>query len=111
LTGTGLLYIIYALVLLAGGAMGYSRARSIPSLVAGTVSAIVMLTAAFVLDHHPRIGAGLGILVSVVLGIVFIRRYQATKKAMPAVPVIAFSGLVLVISILKIAGMLPAHRW
>lgn len=108
--GIAILYIVYAVVLLAGGAMGYSKARSAPSLIAGVVSALLAAVAAVLLSlHHPRSGLGLGILVSLVISIFFVRRYQTTHKAMPAIPVIVLSIVVLLFSLVRLLTGHPAH--
>ncbi len=101
-----LLYV-YAALLLLGGIYGFAKAKSSTSLIAGVVSAIVAVGAAYLLPHHPRIGSGLAGLVSVVLGVVFVRRYQQTKKPMPAMPIIAMSAIVLVAAAMKLLQSHP----
>jgi uncharacterized membrane protein (UPF0136 family) len=96
---------VYAALLLLGGILGYARARSAPSLVAGIIAAVVMAVAAVLLPHHPRTSLGLGIITSLALGAFFLRRYQETRKPMPALMVLILSVIVLVASIIRFTGI------
>ena len=103
MSGIVILYAVYAVVLLAGGVMGYARARSVPSLAAGIVSGVLAAVAAVLLDlHHPRSGLGLGIALSLGMAVFFLGRFRRTGKAMPAMPVIAVSALVLILSLVRL---------
>lgn len=97
------LYIVYAVLLLLGGVMGYARAKSAPSLIGGIVAAALSVAAALLLHHHPRAGMGLETLVSLGMGVLFLRRYQTTRKPMPALPVLVLSLIVLVATLLHYA--------
>lgn len=97
------LYIVYAVLLLLGGVMGYARAKSLPSLIVGFVAADLSLAAVWLLHHHPRAAMGLEALISLFIGIFFLRRYQTTRKPMPAMPVVLFSVIVLVATLLHYA--------
>ena len=100
-----ILYIVYAVLLLLGGGLGYARAKSVPSLIAGVAAAVLTMVAILLLPHHPRVGLGLGILVSLALGAFFFQRYQETKKPMPAMLVLTMSVVVLLTSVLHLAGV------
>ena len=89
----------------AGRRLGYARAKSVPSLVAGVAAAVLTVVAVLLLPHHPRAGLGLGILVSLALGAFFFQRYQETKKPMPALLVLTMSVIVLLASVLRLAGV------
>ncbi len=103
MSGIVVLYVVYAVVLLAGGSMGYARAKSAPSLVAGVVSGVLAAVAAALLHlHHPRSGLGLGIILALGMAVFFFGRFQQTKKPMPAVPVIALSVIVLIASVARL---------
>ncbi len=97
-----ILYAVYALLLMAGGALGYARAKSLPSLLAGIGSAVLMGIAAGLLgQHHPHQGLGAGIGVSLVMMGFFVARFRATGKAMPALVIVTLSVAVLIVSIVR----------
>jgi uncharacterized membrane protein (UPF0136 family) len=100
-----ILYYVYAALLLLGGLLGFVRARSAPSLGASAVAAILIAFASVRLHNHPRSGLGIGIVVSLVLGAFFLGRYQATKKPMPAIPILVVSAVVLIASALRLVGV------
>ncbi len=105
MSGLVVLDSVYALALLAGGAMGYAKAKSAPSLVAGIVSAGLAIAAAVLLRlQHPRSGLGLGIVLSLAMAAFFVGRYRQTGKAMPSIPVIVLSLVVLVASLARLAA-------
>lgn len=88
---------VYAVLLGVGGVMGYLKAGSRPSLIAGLTSgflALVCLGLSF--QGAPAampLGAGLAALMSVVFGI----RLAKTHKFMPSGLLLATSLIVLVI--------------
>ncbi len=78
--------IIYALLLAGGGVMGYVKAGSRPSLIAGVGSAVVAIIA-LVLSltlTGSRAGFLLGMVLALVLTLVFLRRLGKTHKFMPS---------------------------
>lgn len=84
--------LVYALLLIVGGAIGYAKAKSKASLIAGSVSGgISFIAAGWTWSGGP--GAYLGIALAVAMTIVFGIRLRKTGKFMPA-------GLLLVVSVL-----------
>ena len=82
-------YIFFGLVAIVGGALGYARAKSVPSVIAGGVSGGLLILAGL-------IGPGgaahwLALIVSLVLLGYFGPSYLRKRKAMPAVPMILLS--------------------
>ncbi len=111
MTGVSLLDYIYAALLLAGGVIGYTKAKSTPSLISGVITAILAVISAFLLqNHHPTKGLGLGILTALAVGVFFIRRYGQTRQAMPAIPVIILSALVLIVSAIELVSAGTMHK-
>jgi uncharacterized membrane protein (UPF0136 family) len=76
---------VYSLLLAVGGGIGYVKAGSRPSLVAGLASAVATVAAlAAGLVVSPRAGFGIGLLIAVALIAVFSGRWRKTGKFMPA---------------------------
>jgi len=89
-------YFLFGLVAITGGAMGYARAKSKPSLIAGSVSGALLIIAGLL---SPRIsGFVLALIVSVLLLAHFGRSYAAKKKPMPAIPMIVLSGICIILT-------------
>ena len=96
--------LIYALILFAGGWVGFQKAGSKPSLLAGLLGAILLLIGFFVARYSIRaagywIGASVAFLMCVAFGI----RLSKTGKLMP-------SGMLLAISIVAL-GLLAYFAW
>ncbi|MFO0888105.1 MAG: TMEM14 family protein [Isosphaeraceae bacterium] len=86
---------VYALLLAVGGVIGYTKAGSRPSLIAGIASAIVVVIALFLTTTAPRLGLGIGAVVALLLAGFFGSRFSKTGKFMP-------SGMMAVVSVLTL---------
>ncbi len=96
---------IYALLLAVGGLIGYLKAGSRPSLIAGSLSAVAALAALALSISENKFGVPLGLLLSISLFILFGYRYAAkTRKFMP-------SGLLAVASLVVLAVMFLVMDW
>jgi uncharacterized membrane protein (UPF0136 family) len=89
-------YYFFGLVAIAGGAMGYARAKSKASLIAGGVSGALLIIAGLMSPSVP--GFVLALIVSILLLAHFGRSYAAKKKPMPAIPMIVLSGICIVLT-------------
>jgi uncharacterized membrane protein (UPF0136 family) len=89
-------YFLFGLVAITGGAMGYARAKSKPSLIAGSVSGALLIIAGLLSPGVP--GFVLALIVSVLLLAHFGRSYAAKKKPMPAIPMIVLSGICIILT-------------
>lgn len=76
--------LIYGILAIVGGIVGYLKARSTPSLISGIISGLLLIIGA--LRAAQGIASGLWVvkIVTLVLVIVFIVRLVKTKKFMPA---------------------------
>ena len=87
-----LLLYIYGIILILGGAMGFAKAKSVPSLVAGVVCGVIALLLGY---YYPwRFAPEAALLLSILLIVIMGRRYLATHKAMPALLVVVLSFVV-----------------
>ena len=88
----------YAVLLVVGGLIGYRKAGSRPSLIAGSVSGAVALLAAGLMLRDGR-AIWLGVVLAALMLIVFTIRFTKTRKFMP-------SGLLGVVSGAVLLGLL-----
>jgi uncharacterized membrane protein (UPF0136 family) len=88
-------FIIFGLLTIVGGVMGYLKAGSTASLIAGSISGILLLVAAFLLPTNLVIGLVLAAIVSIALAGRFVPAFLKTHQAMPA-------GLMSVLSVIGI---------
>jgi len=96
---------IYAVLLGAGGLVGYLRAGSRASLIAGSISAVLALTALWLSMSYKNWGVALGLILSISLFILFGYRYAVkTRKFMP-------SGLLAIASLVVLAVMFLIMDW
>lgn len=96
---------LYALLVLVGGVIGFRKANSRASLIAGTVFAVLLGAASsLVASGMPRVGAGLGALAALALIGRFLPAFLKTKKLMPAGAVVALGALVLLLGVLTLVG-------
>ena len=94
---------IYAVLLAVGGVIGFAKAGSKPSLIAGLASAVGALLALILSLQNRTLGMGLACLLAILLFVFFGYRYAAkTRKFMPAGLLSVVSLVVLVISILAL---------
>jgi len=78
------LLLLYALLMIAGGVLGYVKAQSKPSLISGLISGIALLVAWFITLQSYRTGMILATVLAIALLIVFAIRFRKTNKFMPA---------------------------
>ena len=91
-------FIIFGVLTIVGGVIGYLKAGSTASIVAGSISGIALLVAAFLLPGNPVAGLALAGLISIFLAARFVPAFMQTGAVMPA-------GLM---SILSVIGVIMA---
>jgi len=76
---------VFGVLTIVGGVMGFVKAKSNASLIAGGVSGVVLLVAGYLMGTaNVKVGVIVGLVVSVALAGRFVPSYLKTKKAMPA---------------------------
>jgi uncharacterized membrane protein (UPF0136 family) len=92
-----LLLYVYGVLLIFGGLMGYLKAKSVPSLVAGGVCGILAILLGYYYPWHfaPYAALVLSLLLIGMMG----RRYLRTRQAMPALLIVVLSLIVAVVQI------------
>lgn len=98
----GLLTFFYAILVFAGGVMGFVMKQSTPSLVAGTFFGLTLLfTSIKTLTFH-RYGLILTLLTTLVLDTFFSYRYLTSQKFIPAGMMLLVTSFVLLVMILQL---------
>jgi uncharacterized membrane protein (UPF0136 family) len=101
--------LVYGVVVLLGGVMGYVKAKSQVSLFSGVGSGIALLVAWFICRQSPGVGMGLATFLGLVLFIVFVIRFSKTRAFMPAGLMTLFSlaaTIVFLLGLLSTGGLL-----
>ena len=96
-------YFIFGGLTILGGVMGFVKAQSKASLIAGGVSGALILAAAWmVMSGRVQNGLILGLVVSSLLELRFFPAFVKTKKIMPAGMMTGLSMLGTVLSVLAL---------
>ena len=77
-------FIIFGLLTIVGGVIGYVKAGSTASIIAGAISGIALIVAAYLLPGNAALGLIVAGIVSVALAGKFIPNFMSTGKVMPA---------------------------
>ena len=79
------LLLLYAVLVMAGGVMGYFKANSKPSLISGLISGTALLAAWWIsLTQSYNAGIALATCLAIALLIIFSLRFRKTRAFMPA---------------------------
>lgn len=95
--------LVYGVLVLLGGVMGYLKAKSQTSLISGVGSGVALLVAWFIAGQNPLVGLGLASLIGLILFAVFVKRFSITRAFMPAGMMMVFS---LAATVLFLVGLL-----
>src|SRR5438552_13184050 len=91
-------FVVFGILTIAGGVVGYVKAGSVASIVAGGVTGILLLVAAFLLPEYRAAGLATACIVSLLLAAQFVPKFLRTGRVMPA-------GMM---SILSVIGIIVA---
>ena len=98
---TRIYFFIFGVLTIAGGITGYVSKGSLPSIVAGTLTGILLLVAAFLLPAHSTVGLIIALVVSLLLAGQFVPKLVRTGQMMPA-------GMMSILSLLGIIAVIAA---
>ena len=90
-------FIIFGLLTIAGGIMGFVNKGSVASIIAGSISGILLLLAAFLLPGNVVAGLAVAGVVSLLLAGRFVPAFIKTGSFMPAgmMSILSVIGLVM----------------
>ena len=95
---TKLYFLVFGALTIVGGIIGYVKAGSLPSIIAGAITGVLLLVAGFLLSEHRAAGLATALVVSFLLAAQFVPKFIRTGKVMPA-------GMM---SILSVIGLIVA---
>jgi uncharacterized membrane protein (UPF0136 family) len=77
-------FIVFGVLTIVGGVIGYVKAGSTASIIAGAISGIALIVAAWLLPGNPAVGLIIAGVVSLALAGRFIPAFMRTGTLMPA---------------------------
>ena len=81
---SALIVIVYGLLVLAGGVMGYVKAKSLPSLISGILFGVLLLISGVGIQEGAKLSFAIALALTVVLMLIMGLRFVKSKKFMPA---------------------------
>ena len=94
-------FIVFGILTIAGGIVGYVKAGSVVSIIAGSISGLLLLVAAWLMPDRQAAGLIIALVVSVLLAGQFVPKFFSTHRVMPA-------GLMSLLSVLGIVVAIAA---
>ena len=92
---TKIYFIVFGALTIVGGIVGYAKAGSVASIIAGSIAGVLLLVAAFLLPEHRAVGLATAFIVSLLLAAQFVPKFVRTGRVMPA-------GMMSVLSVIGI---------
>src|SRR5437660_12458826 len=92
-------FIVFGALTIVGGIVGYLKAGSVASIIAGSTAGVLLLVAAFLLPEHRTIGLATALIVSFLLAGQFVPKFLRTGRVMPAamMSILSVIGIIAVI--------------
>jgi uncharacterized membrane protein (UPF0136 family) len=98
---TRIYFLIFGVLTITGGIIGYVSKGSVPSIIAGTIAGLLLLLAAFLLPAHSGVALIIALAVSLLLAGQFVPKLIRTGQIMPA-------GMMSILSVLGIIAVIAA---
>jgi uncharacterized membrane protein (UPF0136 family) len=98
---TSIYFLIFGALTIIGGVIGYVKAGSLPSIIAGAITGVLLLVAGWILPANRTAGLVIGLIVSLLLAAQFVPKFIRTKSVMPA-------GLMSILSVIGIVMAIVA---
>jgi uncharacterized membrane protein (UPF0136 family) len=94
---TKVYYVVFAVLTIVGGIMGYVKAKSIVSIISGSISGIILIVCSILLRERPIVAGVLALIVSVLLAGKFVPDYVHKRAFVPG-------GLMALLSLVSIVA-------
>ena len=94
-------FIVFGALTIVGGIVGYVKAGSTASIIAGSITGVLLLVGAFLLPEHRAAGLATALIISLLLAAQFIPKLLRTGRVMPA-------GIMSVLSVIGIIAAIVA---
>lgn len=101
-------YYVFGLLTIVGGVMGYVKANSLPSIIAGTICGALLLFAGVLVATKVQPALIIGLLISLGLAYQFIPKLMAKGTFMPAGLMSALSVIGAILTIITLIA--PAAK-
>ena len=99
--GAKIYFLVFGVLTIAGGVVGYVKAGSVASIIAGSITGVLLLVAAFLLPEHRAIGLATAFIISLLLAAQFAPKFIRTGRIMPA-------GMMSVLSVIGVIAAIVA---
>ena len=92
-------FIVFGALTIVGGVVGYLKAGSMASIIAGSITGVLLLVAAFLLPEYRMVALATALIVSLLLAAQFIPKLLRTGRVMPAgiMSLLSVIGIIVVI--------------
>lgn len=101
---TKIYYLVFGVLTLLGGIIGFIKAKSLPSLIAGTLCGLVLIAAgALIIYGKVNVALILGLLISVALAGQFIPKVMLNRAPIYAIVMAVLSAISLVFTLIAFA--------
>ena len=107
---TEIYYIIFGVLTLLGGIVGYAKAKSLPSLITGLIYGLTLLAAGILIFYGQtsvnlvKMGLILGLLATAALAGQFIPKVMMNRAAPHVIVMAVLSGIGMVMTLIAFAG-------
>ena len=93
-------FFVFGILTIAGGIVGYIKAGSMISIVAGFITGILLIAAGYVLPEQRQLGLCLGLITSLLLAIQFIPRVLRSRRMVPGgiMSLLSVGGIILAVA-------------
>lgn len=102
----GFIVLVYGVLTAGGGVMGYVKASSKPSLIAGLVSGALLLACGALILSGLVLGAWGAAAIALALLVIFVVRMARGAGKMPAIPMIVLSLIALATIAMALGGVI-----